>query len=386
MNAYPMNHDPSCPAGSSRRTSPAATSRFRICPSACSGALAAASRFAAASPSAIRSWISAPPPHAGHSKVPHVESRRARHSVLAQRTDGRRPAAQGALRLALSRALRADRRARSAAIGAGAAGEPRPCVAGAHRRLHRLLLLHPPCDRRRAAVPPGPAADAQLPLAADRLSRPQLLAGGVAAIVPAADGAEAAAGRRAAAVRPQPAARLRARAGRIHRPRQRARHPDRHGRRGGAHLRPRACSTTGRRATCRPGSTSRSVRFSARTSPPRFRRGSSPSRRWHPIACPGAGAADDPAAAGLSATATAALRRGRLRHRARSADADRAMRSAGQPPARLSPSSFRHAYWTLAQHDRASHRQRLQPAQRRSARHRHAIGARAGARPARCWS
>ena len=34
-----------------------------------------------------------------------------------------------------------------------------------------------------------------------------------------------------------------------------------------------ACSTTGRRATSRPGSTSRSVRSSARISPARFRRG-----------------------------------------------------------------------------------------------------------------
>ena len=64
---------------------------------------------------------------------------------------------------------------RIAAIVPAAAGAGAIRVAGAHRRLHRLLYLDPSCDRGRAAVPARQAADAQLQLAADRLPRPQLL-------------------------------------------------------------------------------------------------------------------------------------------------------------------------------------------------------------------
>ncbi len=63
-----------------------------------------------------------------------------------------------------------------------------------------------------------------------------------------------------------------------------------------------------------------------------------------------------------------------------------AMRSAGQPPHAAVVEQFPPRLLDARAHDCASHRQRLQPAQRRSARHRHAIGARSRPRPARCWS
>ena len=145
-----------------------------------------------------------------------------------------------------------------------------------HRRLHRFLHLDPSRDRGRPPVPPRSAADAELPLAADRpitVAAPRSASRASAFARPL--------GQRAA---PAPASRrLLDRSQRLDYELELGVFIGRGNALGNAHRhrsRPKstssacACSTTGRRATCRPGSTSRSVRSSARISPPRSRRGS----------------------------------------------------------------------------------------------------------------
>ena len=82
------------------------------------------------------------------------------------------PAASSALRLALSRGLRAGSPARSllepCLVAQADAEYTLPC---AHRRLHRLLHRHPPRDDGGQAVPPGQPAAAELQVGADRLPR-----------------------------------------------------------------------------------------------------------------------------------------------------------------------------------------------------------------------
>ncbi len=127
------------------------------------------------------------------------------------------------------------------------------------RRLHRLLHEHPPRDHRRQAVPPRQPAAAELQVGADRLPRPGLVDRSPAASRSAARSARP---RRPTPSAPtlgaEPAARLRARA-------RRRRSAGRNAL-GAARSRsptPKTtssasrCSTTGARATSRPGNTSR---------------------------------------------------------------------------------------------------------------------------------
>ena len=62
------------------------------------------------------------------------------------------------------------------------------------------------------------------------------------------------------------------------------------------------------------------------------------------------------------------------------------MRAPGTAPHRLSHSNFRHCYWSVAQMVAHHTSQRLQPAARGSAGHRHAVRPDARGRPARCSS
>ena len=135
-------------------------------------------------------------------------------------------------------------------------------AARAHRRLHRLLHLDPSRDDRRQAVPPRQSAAAELQVGADRLSRPRLVdrrqrparsAGRI--------GQTQGAGADAPDVRPDAAARLRARARHLHRRGQCAGRADRRSATPKRTCSACACSTTGRRATSRRGNTSRSGPF-----------------------------------------------------------------------------------------------------------------------------
>ena len=132
-----------------------------------------------------------------------------------------------------------------------------------HRRLHRLLHRHPPRHHGRQAVPPRQPAAAQLQVGADRLPRPRLVDRRQRPALQAAARARPRRRTRATPVlRPQPSgsttswssACSSARA-----TRWASRSPIDEAE--DAPVRRDACSTTGRRATCRPGSTSRSGPF-----------------------------------------------------------------------------------------------------------------------------
>ena len=199
------------------------------------------------------------------------------------------PAPRRALRARLSEICSAGRERRAEGMRERLLARGRrlrAAPAGAHRRLHRLLRRHPPRDQRRQAVPPRQPAAAELQVRADRLPRPRLIGCAVGHAGPAPQRAAQAAGRRRRRASARAAARLRAGARRLDRPRQRARRADPDRRSGPSTSPATACSTTGRRATSRPGSTSRSGRSWPRTSAPRCRPGSSRPRRWRRSACP----------------------------------------------------------------------------------------------------
>ena len=202
--------------------------------------------------------------------VPAGEGRGRR---FAQRADGTRPSSLvGAALGAVARLAR--RLARTRAVGAlpCRTGRCRIHAAGAHRRLHRLLHGHPPRDDGGQAVPPRQPAAAELQVGADRLPRSRLVHRRQRHADPAAVGPDQGHGREAA-LRPQPEARLRAR----------ARLPDRHAATRSASRSPSKrpnstcsawrCSTTGPRATSSPGNTSRSGPSCRRTSAARCRLG-----------------------------------------------------------------------------------------------------------------
>ena len=124
-------------------------------------------------------------------------------------------------------------------------------------------------------------------------------------------------------------------------------------------------STTGRRATSRPGSTCRSARSSASRSPPRSRRGWSPPR---PSGRPGAAARAGPRAAALPAR-RAERRRGGHGLRARPAPRGRLERHG-----RVAAAVPRHVL--VAGPDAGPHDgQRRHPARRRPVRVRHDLAA-----------
>src|SRR5258707_13497209 len=79
-----------------------------------------------------------------------------------------------------------------------------------HRRLHRLLYGHSPCDYGGQAVPPPKPINAELQVGADRLSRPRLVDPREWSAFPAANGATQRRGGRAFA-EPHTTARLRIR-------------------------------------------------------------------------------------------------------------------------------------------------------------------------------
>ena len=127
-----------------------------------------------------------------------------------------------------------------------------------------------------------------------------------------------------AELRPLPQPRLRARAGRLDRPRQRAGHadPDRRGGRARRRLLPAQRLVGARRAGL--GVPAARARSCPRTSTPRSRPGSSPPRRWQPFrTAQPPRPADDPAPLPYLLD-EADQRHGRLRDRARGAAADRA--------------------------------------------------------------
>ena len=152
----------------------------------------------------------------------------------------------GARRRAAARAARCGCRellatARRPGSGRAAACMPRRActlhLPARDRRLHRLLRRHPPRDQRRQAVPARQPAAAELQVGADRLPRPRLVdrrrrarrsgARTGRRKPPGDDGAE---------LRPEPPARLRARARHLDRAGQRARRADRRSARRPSHI------------------------------------------------------------------------------------------------------------------------------------------------------
>ena len=203
------------------------------------------------------------------------------------------------------------------------------------------------------AVPPRQSAAAELQVGADRLSRPRLVDRASAAqrVRAAAAARRKPATRERAGVRAVPAPRLRARARLLGRRRQRAGRADRRSTSAEDHIvRRAACSTTGRRATSRPGSTSRSARSWRRASPPR-------SRRWVVTLEALAPFRVAPFARGRGrsrsrcriSTTRRTRRAAAHRHRARSLAADRAMRERGAAPRVCREQLRATPYWTLAQ-------------------------------------
>jgi hypothetical protein len=260
---------PGCAAGSNRPMPPTATSRSRTCPSAAS---AAAERALAHRRGHRR-------PGAG------PEARRAAPGAPDGPTAG--AAGRGDLNAFMAWAGRPGRcapRCRTALAEGSAPGRPswssawcrrrRPrWPALRHRRLHRLLHRHPPRHRGGQAVPARQPAAAQLQVGAHRLPRPRLVhrrqrpAG-----APARCGQTWGRARPVPSFGPTPAPGLRAGAGHLI-GRQRAGRARAHGRRPKTSCSAWCCSTTGRRATSRPGNTSRSGPSWRRTSPARSRPG-----------------------------------------------------------------------------------------------------------------
>ncbi len=160
----------------------------------------------------------------------------------------------------------------------------RAVAAGADRQLHRFLRLDLSRHQCRPAVPARQSADAELQIRAGRLSQPRLLGARQRHAGAPAPRPDQAPRRGGAGLSHEPQSRLRARARLLHR------HAVRRSANRCRSLRPAitcsasASSTTGRRATSRPGNPSRSVRSWPRISPPRCRPSSSPRRRSRPIA------------------------------------------------------------------------------------------------------
>ena len=171
-------------------------------------------------------------------------------------------------------------------------GAPRPrrrgddAPAGRGRRLRRLLRQRAPRDQRRAHLPPRlRAAHPELEAPADRLPRPlrdhrrvghRRRAPERAAQAPDRAGCRCSARRCASTSRPSWASSSAAAPGSASR--SRSRMPT-------STSSASSSSTTGRPATCRPGSTCRSARSSASRSPRRSHRGSSPPTRCGPPGC-----------------------------------------------------------------------------------------------------
>ena len=190
------------------------------------------------------------------------------------------PEAWSALRLGV--VARFEHRSKGYAVTAAfdANGAGRADAAGRDRRFHRFLCVGFSCHQRRPGVPAGEPVIAELQIRSGCLSRARLINSGER------HGGEAAAGAAQARERGRPdvwavaQSRFRARTWLLYRradddlakPFRSAGRP--------STFSAFASSTTGRRATCRVGSISRSVLFSARISRPPYRLGWSPRKRW----------------------------------------------------------------------------------------------------------
>ena len=252
-----------------------------------------------------------------------------------------------------------------------------PC---AHRRLHRLLHRHPPCHRGGQAVPARQPAAAQLQVGADRLPRPR--------VEHRRQPRRPSCGRRGRrcrpvpttpTLRPLPAAGLRAGTGRLRRRRQRAGPADGHGAGRGRTGSASCCSTTGRRATSRPGNTSRWAPSWRRTSPPPSRPGSSRSRRWRRSARPSTRPAGDPQPLPYLDCARQPRRAARSTSRWRCCCRPQPCASRGLPPQRAEPLELPRCVLERGADAGPPQQRRLQPADRRPAGHRHPVGPAAGA-------
>ena len=271
-------------AGSPRRTA-TPTSRSRICRSASSARRAA--RRAAVSRSATRFSISprqlelglfdgATPPR-------RRRPRPAPRSTPCSRSEARRASGAAAPhRRPARRRGQGPRQGRSRCVREllHRAADCRLHVPCRDRRLHRLLRRHQSRDQCRQAVPARQSADAELQIRADRLSRPRVVDRGLGRRRAPPQRPAQTGERNGPDLRPLPQPRLRARARRLDRARQRPRAVRSRSRRPPTTSPASVCSTTGRRATSRAGSTSRSARSSARASAPPSRRGWSRRKRW----------------------------------------------------------------------------------------------------------
>ena len=184
---------------------------------------------------------------------------RRRASIISCRS-GRRPIRR--LRLALSRGLSAEHaNDKSFRQHLTPMAQAEISLPAARRRLHRFLRLDLPRHQCRADVSAGQSTDAELQIRAGRLSQPHLVDSAERNAVQAAAwpaqglkrGRRRAMGLRAISISSLSSACISARPANSANPSRSARRR--------SIFSAFACSTTGRRATCRLGSISRSVRF-----------------------------------------------------------------------------------------------------------------------------
>ena len=185
--------------------------------------------------------------------------------------------------------------------------------------------------------PDGAAADAELEAPADRLPRPRRHRRGERHRHRPAQRPAQGPGRGGTGLRPERAARHRGRAGLRRRRRDRARHPVSASTRPTTTCSAWCCSTTGARATSRPGSTSRSARSSASPSAPASPPGCSPMEALSDG--PGRPARPGPRAAALPAR----------RDRRRDVRPGHPLRGAAQRHPRLEPALRATMYWSPTQ-------------------------------------
>ena len=185
------------------------------------------------------------------------------------------PAPRRALRRSARQRCCSRRRRRDARRTAASGRGLHAASAGRRRRLHRFLCRHPSRDQCRQAVPARQSAAAELQICAHRLSRPRVVG---ARFRRARSGGRTASANIPSAAEPElrPCERLdyELELGIWIGPGNARGTPIPIGEAAGAHRRAIACSTTGPRATCRRGNTSRSARSWRRVSQPRSPPGS----------------------------------------------------------------------------------------------------------------
>ena len=286
------------------------------------------------------------------------------------------PEPRRALRRQVFALLAADGRAGQGRAARRHAAAPRrrllAAPAGGDRQLHRFLRRHPPCHQWRPPARPEQPAQPELQIRPGRLSQPRLVGARIgrpgapartaSARLPNEDGAE---------LWPVPQSRLRTRTGGVDRPGQPRRASRSRSGRPATTFSASGSSTTGRRATSSIGRCRRSGRSSARISAAPCRRGSSPPRRWSRSGWRSRrGPHGDPRPLPYLWDDAGPAER-RLRHRARSADADRADAREGAGAAPHVAQQHDRPLLDRGAARRAPHLRRLQPAARRHVRQRH---------------